>query len=406
MAQLLGLATNYAAAAAYPTDSLRSAAFTRENGLCSSITALNDYNYLAQPGDKGVRLVNDCLGKYDYFAVRWLYGDIAGAKTPAEEQKALSEMLREKAGDPAYYYGNYWYDYYFGDVRLAYYNLGDDPVKRTRYRFENLRTVAQHAAEWLEGRDADGSYRAEAIAALSRSVREVISYMAAYIGGVYYTEVTEGDGQTMLRVVPKEEQRRYVKETLKAIEDLSWLDTKLTEGQLANLPQSVQTDCLGTLMKRMETLPRYQNGLSGAYTPGEMAADMADYIFRDVKAGRKLSDYNRLLQQAFTGVVIGGSKVLAEPKTAQGRASAFAADDEAMQPAFPYEATATLAPISAYGKYRMTYYAKDFSEHVYYGMLLQLRDIYRRGVAAASDASSRDFCRYMLRRIENSLKVD
>lgn len=40
VAQLLGLATNYAAAAAYPTDSLRSAAFTRENGLCSSITAL------------------------------------------------------------------------------------------------------------------------------------------------------------------------------------------------------------------------------------------------------------------------------------------------------------------------------------------------------------------------------
>ena len=407
VAQVLGLATNYAAAAAYPTDSLRSASFTHENGICSSVTALNDYNYLAQPGDKGVRLVNDCLGKYDYFAVRWLYGDIAGAKTPAEEQKALSEMLREKAGDPAYYYGNYWYDYYFGDVRLAYYNLGDDPVKRTLYRFENLRTVARHAAEWLEGRDADGSYRAEAIAALSRGVREVVSYMAAYIGGVYYTEVTEGDGQTMRRVVPKEEQRRYVKETLKAIEDLSWLDTKLTEGQLANLSQSVQTDCLGTLVKRLETLPRYQNGLAGAYTPGEMAADMADYIFRDVKAGRKLSDYNRLLQQAFTGVVIGGSKVLAEPKAAKGRATAFAAtDEEAMQPAFPYEATATLEPISAYGKYRMMYYAKDFSEHIYYGMLLQLRDIYRQGVTAASDASSRDFCRYMLRRIENSLKTD
>ena len=106
-------------------------------------------------------------------------------------------------------------------------------------------------------------------------------------------------------------------------------------------------------------------------------------------------------------MVIGGSKVLAEPKSARGRAAAFAAaDEEAMQPVFPYEATATLAPISAYGKYRMTYYAKDFSEHVYYGMLLQLRDIYRRGVAAASDAPSRDFCRYMLRRIENSLKTE
>ena len=160
-------------------------------------------------------------------------------------------------------------------------------------------------------------------------------------------------------------------------------------------------------MKRMETLPRYQNGLPGAYTPGEMAADMAGYIFRDVKAGRRLSDYNRQLQQAFTGVIIGGSKVLAEPKSARSRAAAFAAaDEEVMQPAFPYEATATLEPISAYGKYRMAYYAKDFSEHVYYGMLLQLRDIYRQGVAAASDASSRDFCRYMLRRIENSLKTE
>ena len=407
VAQILGLATNYAAAAAYPTDSLRSAAFTRENGLCSSITALNSYNYLAQPEDKGVRLVNDCLGKYDYFAIRWLYGDIPGAATPAEEQKALGEMLREKAGDPAYYYGNYWYDYYFGDVRLAYYNLGDDPVKRCDYRLRNLRYVAEHAAEWLEGRDRDGSYREEALAALSTGVREVVSYLAAYIGGVYYTEVAEGDGQAMLRVVPKEEQRRYVKETLKAIEDLSWLDTKLSEGQLANLAQAVQTDCLGTLMKRMETLPRYQNGLPGAYTPGEMAADMAEYIFRDVKAGRRLSEYSRRLQQAFTGIVIGGSKVLAEPKAAKGRAEAFAAaDGEAMQPAFPSEAAATLAPVSAYGKYRMTYYAKDFSEHVYYGMLLKLRDIYRQGAAAAPDASSRDFCRYMLRRIESSLKTE
>lgn len=407
VAQLLGLATNYAGAAAYPTDSLRSAAFTRENGLCSSITALNSYNYLAQPEDKGVRLVNDCLGKYDYFAIRWLYGDIEGAETPAEEQKALARMLLDKAGDPAYYYGNYWYDYYFGDVRLAYYNLGDDPVKRTRYRLSNLRYIAEHAPEWLEGRDKDGSYREEAISAVATGVREMISYLAAYIGGSYYTETAEGDGQTMLRVVPKEEQRRYVKETLKALEDLSWLDTKLTEGQMVNLSESVLSDCLGTLMKRLETLPRYQNGLPGAYTPAEMSADMAEYIFSKVKAGRKLSDYDRLLQRAFTGIVIGASKVLAEPKAAPKTASAgFAEDDESfMQPAYPSEAAATLAPVSAYGKYRMRFYAKDFSEHVYYGMLLEIRDIYRRGAAVAQDAASRDFCRYMLRRIEESLRV-
>lgn len=39
------------------------------------------------------------------------------------------------------------------------------------------------------------------------------------------------------------------------------------------------------------------------------------------------------------------------------------------------------------------------------GMLLEIRDIYRRGAAVAQDAASRDFCRYMLRRIEDSLRV-
>ncbi len=406
VAQLLGLATNYAAAAAYPTDSLRSATFTRKNGLCSSITALNNYNYLAQPEDRGVRLTNDCLGLYDYFAIRWLYGDIAGANTPEEEQKVLCQMLREKASDPAYYYGNFWYDYYFGDVRLAYYNLGDDPVKRCTYRLRNLKYISKHAATWLQGHDRDGDYRKEAISAISTGTREIISYLAAYIGGVYYTEVAEGDGQSMLRVVPKDTQRHYVQKVLQLLEDLAWLDSPLTAGTLTNLSQSVQLDCLATLIKRMENLTRYQNSLPNAYTPAEMAKDMSAYIFRDVLAGRKLSEYNKRLQSAFTGIIIGGSKVLAEPKTNKRRNRSFAdIHDGELQSVFPYEATMLLQPIKAYGKYRKTYYAKDFSEHIYYGILLNVRDIYRQGINVARDTDSRNFCQYMYRRINETLRI-
>ena len=66
VAELLGLADQLgAAAAAYPTDSLRSAAFTRENGLCSSITALNDYNLPGTARGQGRAAGNDCLGKYE-----------------------------------------------------------------------------------------------------------------------------------------------------------------------------------------------------------------------------------------------------------------------------------------------------------------------------------------------------
>lgn len=405
VAQVLGLATNYAGASAYPTDSLRSASFTREWGICSSITALNSYNYLARKEDVGVRLVNDCLGKYDYFAIAWLYGEVPGAKTAEEERGYLSDMLSRHAADPACYYGNYWYDYYFGDVRLAYTNLGDDPMKRCDYRLHNLRETALRAGEWLAGQDDDGSYRRAAIDAIVTGVREVVSYLAAYVGGTYYNEAVQGDGQTMLRVVPREEQRRCMKQTLRLVEDLSWLDTPLTEGEPVNLSQSVREECLMTLMKRIETLARYQNGLPGAYTPAEMTADLCEYIFEPVKRGRRLSEYDRLLQQSFVGVVIGKSGVLSEPKAARGSSRAFAlADGEGMSPAFPQESSATLEMIRAYGRYRMNYYAKDFSEHVYYDCLLKIRDIYRRGISAAGESGSRDFCRYMYRRVDEALK--
>lgn len=211
----------------------------------------------------------------------------------------------------------------------------------------------------------------------------------------------------MLRVVPKEEQRRYVKETLKAIEDLSWLDTKLTEGQLANLSQSVQTDCLGTLVKRLETLPRYQNGLAGAYTPGEMAADMADYIFRDVKAGRKLSDYNRLLQQAFTGVVIGR---LESPRRAQGRQGpghGVCGDGR--------RGHAARIPLRSHGDagtdQRIRQIPDDILRQGFLGThLLRHAAAAPRHLPTGRHSGVGRFVarlrRYMLRRIENSLKTD
>lgn len=70
-ASAFGVMPNYAASSAYPTDSLRSPSFTRENGLAASITDDVFYNIVAQPGDRerGVKLVADALGPYDYLAV-------------------------------------------------------------------------------------------------------------------------------------------------------------------------------------------------------------------------------------------------------------------------------------------------------------------------------------------------
>jgi hypothetical protein len=44
------------ASCAYDTESYRNAAFTQKNGIAASLMDYARFNYIAQPGDKGVRL--------------------------------------------------------------------------------------------------------------------------------------------------------------------------------------------------------------------------------------------------------------------------------------------------------------------------------------------------------------
>lgn len=103
------LTLSAAASSAYPTDSLRSPSFTRENGLAASITDDVFYNIVAQPGDRerGVKLVADALGPYDYLAVEWLYKPVPGAVTPHDEVPELRRLLASKEGDPRCFFAQY-----------------------------------------------------------------------------------------------------------------------------------------------------------------------------------------------------------------------------------------------------------------------------------------------------------
>ena len=74
----LGLMHNMGASSTYPVDSLRSASFTRKYGTTPSIMDYARFNYVAQPGDKGVKLTPPDLGPYDEFAIKWLYKKFEG----------------------------------------------------------------------------------------------------------------------------------------------------------------------------------------------------------------------------------------------------------------------------------------------------------------------------------------
>lgn len=82
--RILDFLDNYAASSAYDVESLRSAKFTREHGLASSVMDETEFNYVAQPGDKGVLFTPATLGEYDYFLVKWNYTYFGDDRAAAE----------------------------------------------------------------------------------------------------------------------------------------------------------------------------------------------------------------------------------------------------------------------------------------------------------------------------------
>lgn len=103
----LGLTDNLAGSAAYSADSLRSAGFTKEKGLSSSVMDDLTFNYLlsADHYKKGDSWCQESIGEYDYWAIRWLYGSFSNADTPEEESAMLKKLVSEKSGNPIYMYG-------------------------------------------------------------------------------------------------------------------------------------------------------------------------------------------------------------------------------------------------------------------------------------------------------------
>lgn len=60
---------------------------------------------------------------------------------------------------------------------------------------------------------------------------------------------------------------------------------------------------------------------------------------------------------------------------------------------------------AAYG-YRTPRVIPAFREHLFYGLLLDMKAMYQRGAASAPLADTRSFCRYMADRIDRELAVE
>jgi hypothetical protein len=217
----LGLNHNWHGGNAYPTDSLRSAAFVHRVGFTPSVMDYVSYDDLAQPedhidpSDRWMR-----IGPYDRWAIAWAYRPIPGAKTPDAELPTL-ERWRSAQDTAAYLRIQAEGQAEGADQSESTILVGTDALTMVRLWGENASRALRRIAMFTDSPEADGRARvselqrdeADSIALAGWHARMLL--LVYSLGGRVTQGVTQGvtqvssprDPQTM-RPVPADAGRQ------------------------------------------------------------------------------------------------------------------------------------------------------------------------------------------------------
>ena len=300
----LGLMHNMGASSAYPVESLRDPAFTAEYGTTPSIMDYARFNYVAQPGDKGVRLVPPALGVYDIYAIKWLYTPVVGAKDIWDEYRTAEKIIDEKGDDPMYRYGaqqisgSLSYGVYDPSARTE--DLGDDPIKASTYGVSNLKYILPKMNGWLSADDADFTHRKDLYSQLASQYNRYLGHVLAQVGGIYLNNVKEGSSLKPAAAVPADRQKASLKWVLNELRNSSWLDDRSVT---SNFPLAVPYSnkiCAVIARELSSTIPTNVVLSASVAEPGK-AYTIKDY-FDDLYTllfapARKLTAQDKTLQR-------------------------------------------------------------------------------------------------------------
>ena len=300
----LGLPHNMGSSVAYPVDSLRSASFTKKYGTAPSIMDYARFNYVAQPGDKGVALMPN-IGVYDKYAIKWGYKPILDKKGK-EEKSILDSWILEHAGDPMYRFGSQQREVV--DPSSQTEDLGDDAVKASTYGIANLKRIVPNLIEWTkeDGKDYEdlGTLYGQVLSQYNR----YMGHVSNNIGGVYeYNKTYDQEGAVYIPVAEKrqKESMKFLQDELfttpEWMIDNSILNKIEHDGNVERI-RSTQVRTLNNVLDfgRMGRMIENE-ALNGntAYSLSEMMDDLRKGIFSELDRGSKIDTYRRNLQRAY-----------------------------------------------------------------------------------------------------------
>ena len=307
MGSVLGLLRNYAASASYTTDQLRSAKFTKESGLAPSILDGVTYNYLAQPSDKGVRLINDQLGVYDLFAIDWgyRYFDLKG--DPAAEAKELLSRVDKRAREPYLRYAPE--QRYAVDPTVRTEDLGNDPIKTAELTMKNLAFIQSNLSKWITN-DPDSRKKKSLYLAIVQGYYLQLKNAMSLVGGVVCQESRLSTSLPRYQVVPKAKQREAFQWLLRQAKDFQGKADRNFERK-GFIDVSYYDQLLEFLVKDIYDLRSRiiiaSQVDSKTYSLGEYFDDLYQATFASTIAGKSPNHMERLMQIAFIDKSIAGT---------------------------------------------------------------------------------------------------
>ena len=297
----IGLPHNFASSNAYPVDSIRSKTFTKKYGIAGSIMDYARFNYIAQPGDEGVSLVND-IGPYDKYSTMWGYKPIFDLSAE-EEKPILNKWITEKADNPMYRYGESGID-----PSAQTEDLGDDAIKASNYGIENLKRIIPNLINWTteDGKDyEDLQYMYGQVAS---QFSRYMGHVTTNVGGVYQQFKTSDQDGPVYSHVDKSYQKNCVKFLNQNLFDTpTWMIdenilNKIQFSGALDRVRGLQSSYLNRLLDFGRLARMIENeALNGrnSYTINELMLDLKNGIFSELNDNSNIDIFRRNIQRAF-----------------------------------------------------------------------------------------------------------
>lgn len=414
----LGLEHNMAASAAFATDSLRNAAFTRKYGTTPSIMDYARFNYVAQPGDKGVRLTPPELGEYDYFAIDWnyrYYPQYAGKFD--DETKAIEAMTDKAVKNPHLRFMPT--QSRIIDPTVVAEDLGNDPIKAAEYGKKNLAGIQRNLATWIKN-DDDSRKKQELNLAIAKQYHLYFKNVLNLVGGIVCNTAKANTGVPPYKVLPKARQREAFLWTLKEVKNFTDHADRKAERKdymAVSYYDQLLEFLIRDLFNSRARVIMAQTLDPKSYTLREYFDDLYGQVFASTIAGRTPTHIEQLLEQTFLNqaeAAVSGGASKAAPSVPTALAGSNATDlyfdlvnrfgtvpTELKDQLFTENVQFGNPAQSPYPTFSIS--SHDNSDLYYQAALVKLRPVMARRAASAGTPDLKAHYSIMLQKIDKAL---